>query len=239
MYVPDNFTIDPNPYGVQGGSSVGTLTILGNLKVEGTYETLSTTVTENNLEVKDKTILVASGVSDASAAAILSAGILIGGSTISGAVSTPVASLRYQYDAGATETDSDISAGFFHKRYFESDVPIRMKKDWTANHDDELITKKDLINGFTNSGQITFDGLKNIKFKVVSVADEANNWDIGYSSGSPTKMIVWVLNTYSGTLPFKPDGTAQAVDADNNSIWIDHGMNFFVYNGNGQWYSQV
>ena len=251
MFVPDNFTIDPKSYGEQNGSgSHGTLRILGNLQVEGTYETLNTTVTQNNLEVIDKTITVGSGNASESAGAIISAGLLIGGSTLSTGVLDPLASFTYNFDNTVNTTlgqEDDLSGpiDFYHSRHFKSTIPIRMVDGWRATHDNELITKAQLTENLTTGGGIPYSGLAGIKFKVVNSEDDVTakfttdllNYD------RDQKNMIWVLNTSGGLLDFKIDGT-RTTDNDNNPMDICEGMNFYVHDpdgngGLGSWHAQV
>ena len=239
MFVPDQFVIDPSPHGV-GGSGIGnfgTLKILGNLKVEGTYEAIDTTVTTNNLEVVDKTITVGSGNSDVSSGAIMGAGMLVGGSTISGALKQNLASLTYQYDADAIDEQSENSSvNLYHKRYFESSVPIRYPTEWRAKHNDEVVTYDHLRTG----GDITYDALQGIKFKVVSSAEDACFSHDNLKYGGNNKIMLWVLNIGEGNYPFclDVDGSGTGMSDQEGDMMVYPGMNFFVYDGHN-WHSQV
>ena len=251
MYVPDNFVIDPNPFGQKDdGSPVGTLKILGNLQVEGTYDTLNTTVTQNNLEVVDKTITVGSGNTTESDTAILSAGLLIGGSTLSSGVLDPLASFTYNFDATVNSdhtTADNLTATpnpLYHSRHFKSTIPIRMVDGWRATHDNELITKAQLTENLTTGGGITYSGLAGIKFKVVTDQDDADlkleRSLINYDANQ--RNMLWVLNTNTNSTPldFKDSSTGSAwKDADNNEIDICQGMNFYVHDPVTGWHSQV
>jgi carbonic anhydrase/acetyltransferase-like protein (isoleucine patch superfamily) len=232
MNVKDGFIIDPHPHGERNGSGeLGTLTILGNLQVEGNYNTLNTTVTESNLEVVDKTITVGRGIADDSSAEIIDAGILIGGTTLSSDKVTEIASLRYKYDNNAVN----------HKKYFESSIPIRMPVGWEAEEDDELISKQSITTG----GQVKFDALAGIKFKSVDNQNDANSKlnedDINLEDSIDGNMI-WIYYTGTGTLNFNKleDGAyINRQDSETNDMKIHSGMNLYIYVPNTGWIAQV
>ena len=136
-------TIDPDPGGIDDAAGPGTLTILGNLQVDGT----TTTINSATLEVNDKSVTLSSPASgNTTFSAMNGSGIDVDTTGMSAVWTTNIPAITYSTTSAGNAADAqtwDINRGVVAKGW----------SDGTSSYDGQLT-----LNCSANSHGVTIEG---------------------------------------------------------------------------------